>query len=157
MFLKSSWNSPCRINLRACKYKNVWESPQRLLCGPTVYSVAKWLTSNKVCILIEVNVGCLVIKTVECGDEWWYGLKPISLNHVYWTMLSINTFTSDTHLKALNETNLIPISSHHPHTTHAHTVTGRTTIQAVLHGYSTWWQPSSHSQCSVQHSWRPTP
>ena len=46
------------------------ESPQSLLCGPTVYTVAKWLTyvfSNMVCILIEVNVGCLVTKTVECG------------------------------------------------------------------------------------------
>ena len=41
-----------------------------MLCGPTVYTVAKWLIyvfSNMVCILIEVNVGCLVIKTVECG------------------------------------------------------------------------------------------
>ena len=40
------------------------------MCGPTMYTVAKWVTyvfSNMVCILIEVNVGCLVIKTVECG------------------------------------------------------------------------------------------
>ena len=86
------------------------------MCGPTVYTVAKWLTYNKVCILIEVNVVCLVIKTVECGGMSRGRLKL--------------SMTNNTHI----------ITPSHPHTRHTrpHTGTGCTTVQAVLHGYSIW-------------------